>query len=47
MVKAYNLKIVSKNYQLTINFENQKKTNKKPFGKIEGTPKMDTMIYGA
>jgi hypothetical protein len=32
---------------LTINFENQEKTNKKPFGKIKGSPKMDTMFYGA
>jgi hypothetical protein len=47
MVKVYNLKIVSKTYQLTINFENQEKTNKKPFEKIEGSPKMDTTIYGA
>jgi hypothetical protein len=39
MAKVYNLKIVSKTYQLTINFENQEKTNKKPFGKIEGSPK--------
>jgi hypothetical protein len=47
MVKAYNLKIISKTYQLTINFENQEKTNKKFFGKIKGSPKMDITIFGA
>jgi len=31
---------------LAINFENQEKTNKKPFKKIKGDPKMDIGSYG-
>ncbi len=45
MVKTYNPKIVLEAYRLAINFENQEKTNKKPFKKIKGDPKMDIGSY--